>query len=189
MWESCQTRLKSCHLEILIKKSLIWTSPRNSKVKSFHIKQSSSWQRHQQQERRQPRPQRRQLARDTLKRWNLTPPTSTKFWSKCTPTLASPRRACPSWTPSSTTSSRDLLLRHLVYLATPRKLLFLLARSRLPWDFSFQESCPSTLSQREPRQLPSSHLPTKYTNISSTKKNGVFKHHYNQWRNILSLLF
>ena len=119
------------------------------------------WQRHPQLERRQQRPPRRpgQRVEDAPSELSHTLHTSTRCWSKCTPTLASPREACPSSTRSSTISSRDSPLRLLVCPATTRRAPSLPARSRPPSAFSSPENLPSTPCPRAPRLLPSSRPP------------------------------
>ena len=78
-----------------------------------------------------------------------------RCWSKFTPMLVSPRRPCPSWTPSSMISLRELLEKLLVSLPTTSRRQSLPGQSRLLAVWSFLESLPSTPFLREPRLSPS----------------------------------
>ena len=71
------------------------------------------------------------------------------------PDVGVSRRPCPSWTPSSMISLRELLEKLLVSLPTTSRRQSLPGQSRLLAVWSFLESLPSTPFLREPRLSPS----------------------------------
>ena len=89
------------------------------------------------------------------------PSTSTRSWSRSTPTLVSPARLWESWTPSSTISSSVLPAKLPVLPTTTSVPPSPAGKSRPPSVLSCPESWPSTPSLREPRLSPSTPAPSK----------------------------
>ena len=92
-----------------------------------------------------------------------TPFTSTKCWSRSTPTLASRPRPWPSWTRSSTTSLNASPVSRLVWPTTTSARPSRAARSRRPSVFSCPVNWPSTPSLKAPRLLPNTPAPSRFS--------------------------
>ena len=73
---------------------------------------------------------------------------STEFWNKFTPTLVSRAERWASWTPSWTTSSKELLGKLRDLLTTTRERRSLLEKSRLPFVSCSLENWPNMQSVR-----------------------------------------
>ena len=104
--------------------------------------------------------------------------TSTRYWSRCIPTLESPARPWASWTRSSTTSSRGSPASRLVSPTTTSARPSAAARSRPPSGSCCPANWPSTPCLKAPKPSPSTPALSRW--LCSTPKienNGPCKGH------------
>ena len=121
-------------------------------------------------------PQPRRLQSEDIRREQRPSPSiSTESWSKCIQRPVSPRDPCPSWTPSSTTSSRKSPMSLPNSWDITRNILFHPERSKPQLDSSSQESLPSTPSLREPRLSPNTQATESEVDINYVQtSNNIF---------------
>ena len=107
-----------------------------------------------------------------------TPSTSTRCWSRCTPTLVYRARPCPSWTRSSTICSRGSPPSLPVWPTTTRGRPSPAEKSRPPSVCFCPVSWPSTLWVRAPRPSPSTPAASKLPVKFACYINGSFQSHH-----------
>ena len=84
-----------------------------------------------------------------------------RSWNRCTQTLVSPPRPCPSWTPSWMTSSSESLPKPPDWPTTTRGQPSPLGKSKPLSDSCCPENWPNMPSLKEPRPSPSTPAPNK----------------------------
>ena len=132
------------------------------KKKKLELKIIKKLKCHQRPQEKIPQKPKSQKSQEKRKESSHSQYISTEYWNKFTQKLESQRDPCPSWTHSSTISSRKSPLNHQNLLDTTRSKLSHQEKSKPPSDFFFQENLPSTPSQREPKPSPNIQLTHEY---------------------------